>query len=481
MKRKFSDEIIGDNLYKLKKKYSNNDKFTTIIDQCQNFSEHFHIKEKHILNSGLPPYMIYRLLGMLHDKTNIKKILFYLNRGVPIGNSSFYATPGQEKIVEDGFRELHLGFPLFSDIPELANEIIAMMDMDLYSPAHLDIMRKLISINKSKGSQIRKSILDYSDISIRDNLMRQFILGLNQDDESRDKTFSAIQYALQLPTKKYTVKLNKELYQHTFATLNQEVYGMEKAKSVFMSNLEFMNHKSCIALIGPPGIGKTSLMYALGKALDRPVYKITMPGVEVLNLKGSPRVYVGAGPGKIADAFKTTQSTAPIILLDELDKVPQGKVMGLISDLLDETQHYFEDVYLDISICIQQVLFVVSMNDTAHIDNYLLDRMLLIHIDPPSANDKFTILKTMKIPPILTQLKIAKDVSFTKDAIEYIVSQGSSDSGIRRPLQLLEVVLKKIHMFITMGTNHDIVPKKIKAFKLPLEINADVVKLLQWE
>jgi len=307
-------------------------------------------------------------------------------------------------------------------------------------------------------------------------------MALYQNEEDREKSFNAIRYSLSLPVTKTSLPHEplQTLYRRTYKVLKEEVYGMEEAKSVFMSNLETLTgQKCCVALVGPPGVGKTSLLQALGKALNRPVYKVSVPGTDVSQLKGSTRVYVGSGPGKIAEAFHTTGCLNPIILFDELDKMSNhDNLSGVISELLDPTQSHFEDNHLAVPLDVSNVMFAMSMNSTESLEKYILDRILVVRVDAPTTDEKVHILQQFKLPRMVYDLDLP--VTVPKSVLQYIVrmSDNYSDSGLRSCLRILETILKKLRLYSVIGLDHEIVPKELSKMTYPFKLSERIVSIL---
>lgn len=493
--------------------YKGDKNIVSLLRSCKDYEESQEVTMKEILSSGLPAYIVCGLIHTLERMdqcgkntdeyyTLRSKIQFYLNRGVPKGPINAFVTDNANvDLVNKGFDDVRNNFPSFDEMPESAVDLMTAYNMDPYTSDHNSIYRYLNSMARSRGNELRKQILKCPDESMKGIMIKKFQSALHQDEDTREKIFSCIRYILQLPTEKPSMVVNRDVLRKTYDILENEIYGMEHAKSVIMSNLETLNgKKACIALIGPPGVGKTSFLRSLGRALGRPLFKINIPGAEVHHLKGGSPLYIGSQPGKIAEAFKETGSKAPIILLDELDKMSRGHhglnsdVPSLISELLDETQNTFEDIHLGIDIDISNVLFVISMNTMNIMEKYLRDRMLIIKIKPPTDDEKVKILYEMKLKPMLQQFELEKKIRMGKDTIKHIVHIASSyneeeedeedscsGTGMRKSLRILETTLKKLRMFITIGTKHTIVPKEIRGFKTPFTVTPRVLELLWHE
>lgn len=503
MPRRDDDFIVDDSSEKrrhvdnvwveLARNYRKDRTLTTLLKECSQYEDSQQVTEEQILLSGYPVYLVTYLVRLYHrmletsdpdEKLSLlRRISFYLNRGIPSGSVSSYVSneASVDKLSRD-FRAIQDSFPSIEEMPELTSEILTLLELEPYTVEHTDLLRKLLSLARSRGCELRRDIVTYPNEKVRNLLFRQFQMALYQNEEDREKSFNAIRYSLTLPVARKTLpdETRTALYKRTYQVLKEEVYGMEEAKAVFMSNLETLTgQKCCVALVGPPGVGKTSLLQALGKALNRPLYKVSVPGTDVSHLKGSARVYVGSGPGKIAEAFHTTGCLNPIILFDELDKMTDHEnLSGVISELLDPTQNTFEDNHLAIPLDVSNVMFAMSMNSTADLEKYILDRILVVKVEAPSTDEKVHILQQFKLPRILAGLDLS--VTVPKSVLHYIVrmSDNYSDAGLRKPLQILETVLKKLRLYRVIGLDHEMVPRELSKLAYPFKLTERVVSIL---
>jgi len=181
--------------------------------------------------------------------------------------------------------------------------------------------------------------------------------------------------------------------------LNETHYGMEDVKErilecIAVGKLKGKIQGKIICFVGPPGVGKTSIGESIARALNRKFIRISLGGDrDTSSLKGHRRTYVGAIPGKIVKALKTTGSENPVILLDEIDKLGERSIQGdpssVLLEILDpEQNHAFTDDYLDTPIDLSKVLFICTANNLSGIQQPLYDRMEVIEVSGYTFNEK---------------------------------------------------------------------------------------------
>ncbi len=205
-----------------------------------------------------------------------------------------------------------------------------------------------------------------------------------------------------------------------------------------------------MVLVGPPGVGKTSLGESVARALDRKFIRVALGGVrDEAEIRGHRRTYVGALPGRIVRAITEAGSMNPVVLLDEIDKVGadyRGDPAAALLEVLDPAQnHTFRDHYLDIDLDLSDVLFLATANVIDTIPSALLDRMELITMDGYTEDDKVAIARTHLLPRQLQRAALeSTDVTITDAALHEMASDYTREAGVRQLERLLAKALRKV-------------------------------------
>lgn len=237
--------------------------------------------------------------------------------------------------------------------------------------------------------------------------------------------------------------------------LEQDHYGLEDIKQRI---LEFIGvgklsggvRGSIICLVGPPGVGKTSIGKSIARSLNRKFYRFSVGGMrDEAEIKGHRRTYIGSMPGKLVQALKFTQVMNPVIMLDEVDKMGSsyhGDPASALLEVLDPEQNCeFLDHYLDVRCNLSDILFIVTANVLDSIPEPLKDRMDILRLSGYIIQEKVEIAKKYLIPRNrkLVGLK-AKNVEFAKESIRTIINGYARESGVRGLENQIKKILRKV-------------------------------------
>ena len=242
--------------------------------------------------------------------------------------------------------------------------------------------------------------------------------------------------------------------------LDSHHFGLKKVKERIIEHLAVkINTKSTsspiLTLVGPPGVGKTSLGKSIAEAVDREFIKVSLGGVrDEAEIRGHRRTYVGALPGKIIQAINKAKTSNPIILLDEIDKMAsdyRGDPTAAMLEVLDPQQNKnFQDHYLELEYDLSQVMFVATANYYDQIPGPLKDRVETIFINQYTSEEKISIAREYLVPRVLKDNGLKKsEFKISDSVIEYVINKYTQEAGVRGLQRVIskmarKIVLKKI-------------------------------------
>ena len=237
--------------------------------------------------------------------------------------------------------------------------------------------------------------------------------------------------------------------------LDETHYGLDDVKYRIASFVAVMEHTNNVSspilcLIGPPGVGKTTLAKSIAKSLKRKFVKISVGGIsDEAEIIGHRRTYLGANPGKIIQGMKKAGVNNPVFLIDEIDKLTKdyrGDPAAALLDVLDKEQNRnFCDNYIEEEFDLSNVLFILTANDINKIPNALKDRLEVIELSSYTNYDKLEIAKKYLIPKLFKQYKIRDyNISINDYAINKIITDYTKEAGARELSRKIEEICRRV-------------------------------------
>ena len=366
---------------------------------------------------------------------------------------------------------------------------------------------------------ISEELGDSEDTRAEADTYRQKIAALKLDDESTEKLLkecdrlarmqsnsaesgvirSYLDTCLGLP---WHITTEDDLDQaHARRVLDREHYGLQKVKERILELLAVRKLNTevkgqIVCLVGPPGVGKTSIAHSIADCMGRKFARMSLGGVhDEAEIRGHRRTYIGAMPGRIISAINSAKSSNPVILLDEIDKLAgdyKGDPSSALLEVLDPEQNRtFKDNYLDIPFDLSEVLFITTANDASTIPGPLYDRMDVIELPSYTRTEKFNIAKRHLLPKQLKNNGLDGKVTMTSGAIYEIIDGYTREAGVRNLERTITSVLRKCAQKIAAGETEKISvsgtmvksllgPEKVKPTFISRTDSVGIVNGLAW-
>ena len=409
------------------------------------------------------PYMSNTVLGRINDVKNISKLSDIIISELPLEYTDMLK---YISITNPMFRIRNIIEDLSKEIEtvRLENQIEDNLKIRMEEEQKEYMLKEKIRLIKEelgevdlKEEDINKIRAKMNTMSLPDNIIKR----LNEEIERYSLTSPSspevttirtyIDWLLSLPWNKES-KDNTDI-KKIVEVLDATHFGLDSVKKRIVEYIAVKkktntSNSPILCLVGPPGVGKTSLAGSIAKALNKDFVKVSLGGInDEAEILGHRRTYIGASPGKIIQQMKKSKSNNPLFLIDEVDKLTKdykGDPASALLEILDKEQNSkFCDNYIEEEFDLSKVLFILTANNISAIPAPLLDRLEIIELSSYTIYEKINIAKYHLIPNLLEDYKV-KNIKFTDNAIEKIITSYTKEAGARDLYRQIDAVIRKV-------------------------------------
>lgn len=410
----------------------------------------------------ISPYMSNTVIGRITEVKNISKLSDIIVSELPLEYNEVLKYVSITNPM-NRIREITLDLSKEIETVRLENEIEDNLKVKLEEEQKEYMLREKIKLIKEELGEVDLKDADIDKIRNKMNsldLPESIIKRLNEEIDRYSLTSSAspevttirtyIDWLLCLPWNKLS-KDNTDVKKIT-EVLNNSHFGLESVKKRIIEYIAVKkktntSNSPIICLVGPPGVGKTSLASSIAKALNKDFVKVSLGGInDEAEILGHRRTYVGASPGKIIQQMKKANTSNPVFLIDEVDKLTKdykGDPASALLEILDKEQNdKFCDNYIEEEFDLSNVMFILTANNIGGIPAPLLDRLEIIELSSYTIYEKLNIAKYHLIPDLLNEYKV-KNIKFTDSAVQKIITYYTKEAGARDLYRQIDSIIRK--------------------------------------
>ena len=409
------------------------------------------------------PYVSNGLLSLISNAKDISKMTDIVVMNIPIDGERLIDYVNEtstlkrvEMILEDIYKEEQL-FEIEKKLDSKVKKEIDNSQKEFLLREKVKLIREELGEESFKDSDIdeleNKVKLLKSPDKVKNHLLREIRRYENIPSTSPEISMvrNYIDWLLELPWGVYTDDYDD--IDIVRKKLDATHFGLNSVKERIIEYLSIKKYTHSlkgpiICLVGPPGVGKTTLAYSISKSINRRFIKISVGGIsDEAEIVGHKRTYLGSGPGRIIEGIRRCGSSNPVILIDEIDKMMKsykGDPANSLLEVLDPIQNkYFRDNYIEEEFDLSDVLFILTANSTFNIPTPLLDRLEIINVDGYTEYEKLDISKKYLLPKICKNHKM--DILSIDDSILLnIIHCYTKEAGVRELERQLSKVIRKI-------------------------------------
>ncbi|WKC75077.1 endopeptidase La [Borreliella yangtzensis] len=365
-----------------------------------------------------------------------------------------------KKVLELIYEELNL-IEIQNKITKGIQERLEKQQKEFFLKEQLKAIKAELGIGDKKGSDLEKLKIKLRALDLKGESLE--VVEKELEKFSLLETSSAeyivirnyLELITELPWRDLKINFDKLDLQKSKKILDKTHYGMTEVKDRIIEYISVLKLRktqkgAIVLLVGPPGVGKTSIGAAIAKVLRTKLFRFSVGGMrDESEIKGHRRTYVGALPGKIIQGLRITKTNSPVFLIDEVDKISAsnyGDPFSVLLEVLDPEQNVkFRDHYLDLPFDISNVFFILTANSVETIPRPLLNRMEIIEISGYVDNEKIEIARKYLIPKVLSENGVDKDsLKFQSSALVQIAQEYARDNGVRNFEKYLNKIVRKV-------------------------------------
>lgn len=411
------------------------------------------------------PYISNSILSLLVNVSDIGKFTDIVAANLPIENSRLIAYLNElnaekraEMILEDIYKDEEM-FDVEKNIDLKVKKNIDDNQKEYLLREKIKYIKEELGDTTLKEDEIEEIRTKISSLKAPEKIKNRLFNELKRYESFNPASPEVsivrnyLDTMLSLPWETYTDD-NKDLNE-VLKQLNDSHYGLEKVKQRIIEYLAVKNiseniKSPIICLVGPPGVGKTTLASSIAKSINRNFVKISVGGVnDESEIMGHRRTYLGAMPGRIIQSMKKAKSNNPVFLIDEIDKMTKdikGDPASALLEILDPEQNkYFSDNFIEEEYDLSKVMFIVTANSLETIPAPLRDRLEIIQLSGYTEFEKFDIAKRHLIPKLIRDHGLKEDdIIFSDDAILKTIRYYTKEAGVRELERKLTQIVRKI-------------------------------------